>query len=66
MKKIQYWRMVFLDSSEIRTLIIGELYEIPFMAHPGVSGTVNKVRNSFYWKSMVGDIRAFVEAYPIR
>ena len=61
----QYWRMVLPDSSEIRKLVIAELHAIPFMAHPGISRTVSKVRNSFMWKGMAGDIRAFVEACPV-
>ena len=61
----QYWRMVLPDSSEIRNLVIAELHAIPFMAHPGISRTVNKVRSSFFWKGMAGDVRAFVEACPV-
>ena len=61
----QYWRIVLPDDSEIRNLIIEELHAIPFMAHPGVSRTINKVRNSFFWKGMAGDVRAFVEACPV-
>ena len=44
----EYWRVVMPESSEIRRLVIAELHEIPFMAHPGVSRTISKVRNSFY------------------
>ena len=46
-------------------LVIAELHEIPFMAHPRISATVSKVRNSFYWKDMASDIREFVKACPI-
>ena len=53
----EYWRVVMPESSEIRRLMIAELHEIPFMAHPGVGRTVSKVRNSFYWKDMASDIR---------
>ena len=53
------------ESSEIRRLVIAELLEIPFMAHPGISRTISRVRNSFYWKGMASDIREFVEACPI-
>ena len=53
------------ENSEIRRLVIAELHEIPFMAHPGVSKTVCKVRNSFYCKGMASDIRKFVEAYLV-
>ena len=61
----QYWRVVLPDDSEIRNLVIGELHSIPFMAHPGISRTVSKARDSFYWKGMAGDIRSFVEACPV-
>ena len=53
------------ENSEIRRLVIAELHEVPFMAHPGVSRTVSKVRNSFYWKGMASDIREFVEGCPV-
>ena len=61
----EYCRVVMPESSEIRRLVIAELHEIPFMAHPGISRTVSKVRNSFYWKGMASDIREFVEACPV-
>ena len=60
----EYWRVVVPDSSEIRRIVIAELHEIPFMAHPGISRTVSKVRNSFYWKGIASDVREFVEACP--
>ena len=53
------------ESSEIRRLMIAELHDIPFMAHPGINRTVSRVRTSFYWKGMASDIREFVEACPI-
>ena len=43
----QYWRVVLPDDSEIRKLVITELHSIPFMAHPGISRTVSKARDSF-------------------
>ena len=58
----EYWRVVMPESSEIRRLVIAELHEIPFMAHPGISRTVSNARNSFYWKGMASDIKEFVEA----
>ena len=61
----EYWRVVVLESSEIRRLVIVELHEIPFMAHPGISRTVSRVPNLFYWKGIPSDIREFVEACPI-
>ena len=64
-KESQYWRMVLPISSEIRWLVMPELHEIPFVAHPRVIRTIRKVQNSFYWQGLVGGIRAFVEACPI-
>ena len=61
----EYWRVVMPESNEIRRLVIAELHEIPFMAHLGVSKTVSKVQNSFYWKGMTSDIKEFVEACPV-
>ena len=49
------------ESNEIHRLVIAELHETPFMAHPGTSRTVSKVCNSFYWKGMASDIREFVK-----
>ena len=60
----EYWRVVVPDSSEIRRIVIAELHEIPFMDHLEISRTVQKVRNSFYWKGIASDVREFVEACP--
>ena len=34
-EEIQCWRVVILGNDEIRRLVIAELHEIPFIAHPG-------------------------------
>lgn len=48
----EYWREVLPNSSQIRRLEIVEKHKIPFTAHLGVSRTVSKVCNSFYWKDL--------------
>ena len=61
----EYWRVVMPESSEIRRLVIAELHEIPFVAHPGINRTISRVRNSFYRKCKASNIRDFVEACPV-
>ena len=56
--------MVVLDNVEVRNLIIGELHSIPFAAHPGIQKTIGKVRKSFYWRGMLGDVKEYVETCP--
>ena len=41
-----------------------ELHSTPYSAHPGIQRTLGKVRRSFFWKGMTGDIRSFVERLP--
>ena len=62
---IQYWRVVVLDDLEVKSLLVSEVYCIPYSAHPGVQRTIGKVRRYFWWKGMAGDIREFGESYPI-
>ena len=42
-----------------------ELHSTPYSAHPGIQRTLGKVRRSFFWKGMTGDIRSFVENCPV-
>ena len=42
-----------------------ELHSTPYNAHPGIQRTLGKIRRSFYWKGMTGDIHSFVENFPV-
>ena len=42
-----------------------ELHSTPYSAHPGIQRTIARVRRSFYWKGMLGDVRQFVENCPV-
>ena len=42
-----------------------ELHGTPYSAHPGIQRTIGRVRKSFYWKGMLGDVRQFVENCPV-
>ena len=62
---IDFWRIVVLDNFEIKEQIVRELHSTPYSAHPGIQRTIAKVRRSFYWKGMLGDVRQFVENCPV-
>ena len=58
---IDFWHIVAPNSEEIKAQIVRELHSTPYSAHPGIQLTIARVRRSFYWKGMLGDIRQFVE-----
>ena len=42
-----------------------ELHSTPYSAHPGIQRMIARVRRSFYWKGMLGNVRQFVENYLV-
>ena len=58
---LDFWRVVVPEDEGIKAQIIEELHSTPYSAHPGIQRTIGRVRKSFYWKGMLGDIRQFVE-----
>ena len=62
---LNFWRIVVPDNLNIKYQIIRELHSTPYSAHPGIKRTIAKVRRSFYWKGMLGDVRQFVENCPV-
>ena len=58
---LDFWRIVVPENERIKTQVVQELHCTPYSAHPGIQRTVARVKQSFYWKGMVGDIRQFVE-----
>ena len=58
-------RVVVPDDEEIKAQIGRELHSTPYSAHPGIQRTIAKVRRSFFWKGMLGDIRQFVQNCPV-
>ena len=62
---LNFWRIVVPDNLNIKAQIVRELQSTLYSAHPGIQRTIAKVRRSFYWKGMLGDVRQFVENYPM-
>ena len=62
---LDFWRIVVPDRVDIKEQIVRELHSTPYSAHPGIQRTIAKVRRSFYWKGMLGDVRQFVENCPV-
>ena len=54
---LDFWRIVVPEDERIKAQIIEELHSTPYSAHPGIQRTIGRVRKSFYWKGMLGDIR---------
>ena len=62
---LDFWRIIVPDNPEIREHIVRELHSTPYSAHPGIQRTISRVRQSFHWKGMLGDVRQFVENCPV-
>ena len=62
---LDFWRIVVPEDKEIKEHIVEELHSTPYSAHPGIQRTIGRVRKSFYWKGMLGDVRQFVENCPV-
>ena len=63
--ELDYWRIVVPDNKEIRDKVVQELHSIPYSAHPGIQRTLGKVKKSFFWKGMCGNVRELVENCPV-
>ena len=62
---LDFWRIVVPEDEQIKERIIQELHSIPYSAHPGIQRTIDRVRKSFYWKGILGDLRQDVENCPV-
>ena len=64
LEEVQYWRVVVSDDLDVKSLLVSELYGVPYSVHLGVQRRIGKVRRYFWWKAMAGDIKEFVESCP--
>ena len=62
---LDFWRIIVPEKEEIKAQVVQELHSTPYSAHPGIQRTIARVRRSFFWKGMLGDIRQFVENCPV-
>ena len=53
---LDFWRIVVPDKLDIKEQIVRELHSTPYSAHLGIQQTTAKVRRSFFWKGMLGDV----------
>ena len=60
-----FWRVVVPDDQNIKTTIMTELHSVPYAGHPGFQRTLQKVKRTFYWKGMTGDVQSFVLSCPV-
>ena len=56
-ENLDFWRIVVPEKERIKEQIIQELHSTLYSAHPGIQRTIGRVRKSFYWKGMLGDVR---------
>ena len=63
--ELGFWRIVVPSDLGTKERIIQELHSTPYSAHLGIQSTLGKVRPSFFWRGMTGDIRSFVERCPM-
>ena len=62
---LDFWRIVVHYKLEIKEHIVQEMHSTPYNAHPRIQRTIAKVRRSFYWKGILGDMRQYVENCPV-
>ena len=62
---LDFYRIVVPDKQKIKEHIVQEMHSTPYSAHPGIQRTIARVRKSFYWKGMLGDVRQYVENCPV-
>ena len=62
---LDFWRIVVPEGEGIKEHIIQELHSTPYSAHPGIQRTIGRVRKSFYWKGMLGDVRQYGKKCPV-
>ena len=58
---LDFWRIIVPENEQMKSQVVQELHCTPYSAHPGIQRTIARVKRSFWWKGMVGDIRQFVE-----
>ena len=63
--ELDFWRIIVPENPEIKEHIARELHSTPYSAHPGIQRTIARMRRSFYWKGMLGDVMQFVENCPV-
>ena len=44
---VQYWGVVVPDDLDVTSLLVDELYNVPYSAHPEVQKKIDKVRRYF-------------------
>ena len=64
-KDLDFWRIIVPDKQEIKEHIVQVMHSIPYSAHPGIQRTIARVKKSFYWEGMLGDMRQYVENCPV-
>ena len=62
---VEYWRVVIPDDTDCKNKMLRELHSVPYSGHPGVQGTLARVRKGFYWREQTGDVRIFVESCSV-
>ena len=62
---LDFWRIVVPDKQEIKEHIVQEMHSTPYNAHLGIQRTIARVRKSFYWKGILGDLTVYVENCPV-
>ena len=62
---LDFWRIIVPEKEEMKAQVVQELHNTPYSAHPGIQRTIARIRRSFFSKGVLGDIRHFVENYPV-
>lgn len=55
--------MKVVKTKEEQEHVLHACHSEPTSGHFGVSKTLNRIRERFYWKGMVGDVRELVSYY---
>ena len=53
-------RIYVPNSNELKNLILGEMYNVPYARHPGYQKTSAVVKSQYYWPGMKKEVVDFI------
>jgi hypothetical protein len=54
-------RVYVPKSSELRSVILKEMHNVPYAGHPGYHKTISTVKSQYYWPGMKKEIADFID-----
>jgi hypothetical protein len=58
---LQYRNKIYVPSShELRSMILKEMHNVPYVGHPGYQKIVSEVKSQYYWLDMKKEIAKYI------